>query len=109
MIDRQIGIVKQNDKKAQDTAKATEKNLNQSIKDMNSAKKKDYGSTKIVTGELGPVEQVRKKLDDYYRQTEKYTKSKKQIPASIITKIADRKSTRLNSSNDTTSSMPSSA
>ena len=89
MIDRQIGIVKQNDKKAQDTAKATEKNLNQSIKDMNSAKKKDYGSTKIVTGELGPVEQVRKKLDDYYRQTEKYTKSKKQIPASLITKIAD--------------------
>ena len=89
MIDRQIGIVKQNDKKAQDTAKATEKNLNQSIKDMNSAKKKDYGSTKIVTGELGPVEQVRKKLDDYYKQTEKYTKSKKQIPASLITKIAD--------------------
>ncbi len=88
-IDKQIGIAEQNDKKAQDTAKTTAKNLSQSIKDIGSARQKDYGSTKIVTGELGPVEQARAKLDDHYKKVDKYTKSKKQIPASLISKIAD--------------------
>ena len=87
-IDRQIANAKDRDKKAQSTAKETGKNVDKSVKDIEKAKGKDYSSTKVVTGELGPTEQVRKKLNDYYDKVNKYTKSKKKIPESLITEIA---------------------
>lgn len=78
-LNKQIDLLEVNDKKAQSTAKQAAKNINTEIKDIKSAKSADKkGKTKAEKSEI----------DKIYKEIQSYTKSKKQISASILQKLS---------------------
>lgn len=80
LINQQMKLTKKENKKTQEAAVQTEKNLDVSIETFSSAKKTDK--------KYAPKDQ-QKKIDAYYKQIKTYTKSKKQIPPDLITKLTE--------------------
>lgn len=84
-IDKQIALADKNNAKAQSTAKETEKNLEwasgQSFKD---AWDMDYGKA-VYYGQTAQAEQIK----TYYAEIQKYVKSGKQVPSSLISQLSD--------------------
>lgn len=71
IINKEIGLVNKNNAKTQNTAKTTAANLKVAVSSIDTVRKSDK-----VT-----------KTDDTYQKVQSYVKSKKQIPASLITKL----------------------
>jgi hypothetical protein len=85
-INKQINLLNKNDKKAQDTAEKTAKNIDTEIADIKSAKSSD---------KKGKTKAEKKEIDKLYKKIQKYTKSKKQIPASLLQKLSKKGLTNL--------------
>ena len=89
IIGSQLKLTRKKDTSAQSAAKTTQSNLNQSVKDLKFAATKDNNLSIYNVGEWGPSEKSRTAVNDYYKKVKTYTKAKKQIPASLISKISD--------------------
>lgn len=88
IIGSQLKLTRKKDNSAQSTAKTTQSNLNQSVKDLKTATKKDNIISVYNVDALGPNVKARTAVNDYYKKVQNYTKAKKQIPASLISKIS---------------------
>lgn len=88
IIGRQLKLTRKKDNSAQSAAKTTQSNLNQSVKDLRTATKKDNNISVYNVDALGPNVKARTAVNDYYKKVQNYTKAKKQIPASLISKIS---------------------
>lgn len=80
ILNSQINLENSDNKATQTYAKETAKAVTTNIKSIKSAKNSD---------KKGQSKAERKKINSYYKQIQKYTKSKKSIPASLITKLAN--------------------
>lgn len=80
LVNKQIKLTEQNNKKTQQTAKQTAKQLNTSIIGLKSAKTKDF---------KGLSKSEKKNLNKDYNKLQTYVKKKKQIPAELIKKFTD--------------------
>lgn len=80
MLDKQIALLIKNNNKAQSTANTTASNFKDSISDISTANKAD--KKKSTSDE-------KKVLSNYYKQVKTYTKAKKEISSSLITKISN--------------------
>ena len=80
LINKEISLLKKDNKKTQATVKETKKNLSATIKDFSSAKNTDK--------KYAPSYQ-HTKIDSCYKKIRSYTKSKKQIPSSLISQLAE--------------------
>lgn len=88
IIGSQLKLTRKKDNSAQSAAKTTQSNLNQSVKDLRTATKKDNNISVYNVDALGPNVKARTAVNDYYKKVQNYTKAKKQIPASLISKIS---------------------
>ena len=88
IIGSQLKLTRKKDNIAQSAAKTTQSNLNQSVKDLRTATKKDNNISVYNVDALGPNVKARTAVNDYYKKVQNYTKAKKQIPASLISKIS---------------------
>lgn len=88
IIGSQLKLTRKKDNSAQSAAKTTQSNLNQSVKDLRTATKKDNNISVYNVDALGPNVKARTAVNDYYKKVQNYTKAKKQIPASLIFKIS---------------------
>ena len=88
IIGSQLKLTRKKDNSAQSAAKTTQSNLNQSVKDLKTATKKDNNISVYNVDALGPNVKARTAVNDYYKKVQNYTKAKKQIPASLISKIS---------------------
>lgn len=88
IIGSQLNLTRKKDNSAQSAAKTTQSNLNQSVKDLRTATKKDNNISVYNVDALGPNVKARTAVNDYYKKVQNYTKAKKQIPASLISKIS---------------------
>ena len=80
LINKEMSLLKKDNKKTQATAKETKKNLSATIKDFSSAKNTDK--------KYAPSYQ-HTKIDSCYKKIRSYTKIKKQIPSSLISQLAE--------------------
>lgn len=80
LINQQMKLTKKENSQTKKAAAKTKENLNLSIKNFSSAKQTDK---KYVSKDQ------QKKIDAYYKQIKTYTKSKKQIPPDLITKLTE--------------------
>lgn len=80
LVNKQINVTEQNNRKTQQTAKQTAKQLNTSITAIKSAKTKDF---------KGLSKTGKKNLNKDYKKLQTYVKKKKQIPAELIKKFAN--------------------
>lgn len=88
IIGSQLKLTRKKDNSAQSAAKTTQSNLNQSVKDLKTATKKDNNISVYNVDASGPNVKARTAVNDYYKKVQNYTKAKKQIPASLISKIS---------------------
>lgn len=88
IIGSQLKLTRKKDNSAQSAAKTTQSNLNQSVKDLRTATKKDNNISVYNVDASGPNVKARTAVNDYYKKVKNYTKAKKQIPASLISKIS---------------------
>ena len=88
IIGSQLKLTRKKDNSAQSAAKMTQSNLNQSVKDLKTATKKDNNISVYNVDASGPNVKARTAVNDYYKKVQNYTKAKKQIPASLISKIS---------------------
>lgn len=88
IIGSQLKLTRKKDNSAQSAAKTTQSNLNQSVKDLRTATKKDNNISVYNVDASGPNVKARTAVNDYYKKVQNYTKAKKQIPASLISKIS---------------------
>lgn len=88
IIGSQLKLTRKKDNSAQSAAKTTQSNLNQSVKDLKTATKKDNNIPVYNVDASGPNVKARTAVNDYYKKVQNYTKAKKQIPASLISKIS---------------------
>ena len=88
IIGSQLKLTRKKDNSAQSAAKTTQSNLNQSVKDLKTATKKDNNIFVYNVDASGPNVKARTAVNDYYKKVQNYTKAKKQIPASLISKIS---------------------
>ena len=88
IIGSQLKLTRKKDNSAQSAAKTTQSNLNQSVKDLRTATKMDNNISVYNVDALGPNVKARTAVNDYYKKVQNYTKAKKQIPASLISKIS---------------------
>ena len=88
IIGSQLKLTRKKDNSAQSAAKTTQSNLNQSVKDLKTATKKDNNISVYNVDASGPNVKARTAVNDYYKKVQNYTKAKKQIPASLIYKIS---------------------
>lgn len=89
ILGSQLKLTRKKDNSAQSAANTTKSNLDQSVKDLKSAAKTDNNLPIYDVSEWGPSEKSRTAVNDYYKKVKAYTKAKKQIPASLISKISD--------------------
>lgn len=80
ILNNQISLENSDNRATQTYAEETAKAVTTNIKSIKSAKNSD---------KKGQSKAERKKINSYYKQIQKYTKSKKSIPASLITKLAN--------------------
>ena len=88
IVGSQLKLTRKKDNSAQSAAKTTQSNLNQSVKDLKTATKKDNNISVYNVDASGPNVKARTAVNDYYKKVQNYTKAKKQIPASLISKIS---------------------
>lgn len=88
IIGSQLKLTRKKDNSAQSAAKTTQSNLNQSVKDLRTSTKKDNNISVYNVDASGPNVKARTAVNDYYKKVKNYTKAKKQIPASLISKIS---------------------